>query len=102
MAGKKKRKKHSISNFLGLAAIACVVIALLGVLSTRTASLREKDASYAAMEKELQKEYDELTLQAEQLEKERIYVQTRQFIEEMAKDRLGLVKPGEMILKPSN
>ena len=36
------------------------MIALLGVLSTRTASLREKDASYAAMEKELQKEYDDM------------------------------------------
>ena len=35
------------------------------------------------------------------LEEEQIYVQTKQFIEEMAKERWGLVKPGEIILKPS-
>ena len=102
MAGKKRKKKNSISNFLGMAAIASVVVVLLVVLSSRTASLREKDAAYAAMEERLNHEYEQLQERAEELEEQRIYVQPRQFVEEMAKDRLGLVKPGEMILKPAN
>ena len=39
---------------------------------------------------------------ANELEEYRIYVQTKQYIEEeVAKQKLGLVKPDEILLKPS-
>ena len=37
----------------------------------------------------------------EQLEEERVYVQTKQYIEKVAKEKLGLVNPDEILLKPS-
>ena len=36
-----------------------------------------------------------------ELEEYRVYVQTKQYIEEVAKQKLGLVKPGEILLKPN-
>ena len=35
-----------------------------------------------------------------ELEEREIYVQTKQYIEEVAKEKLGLVSPGEILLKP--
>ena len=37
---------------------------------------------------------------AEELEAERLYVQTKDYIEKVARERLGLVNPDEIILKP--
>jgi len=37
---------------------------------------------------------------AAELEERRVYVQTKQYIEEVAKQKLGLVKPDEVLLKP--
>lgn len=36
-----------------------------------------------------------------ELEERKIYVQTKQYIEEVAKEKLGLVMPDEILLKPS-
>ena len=38
---------------------------------------------------------------AKELEEYRVYVQTKQYVEEVAKQKLGLVKPDEILLKPS-
>ena len=37
-----------------------------------------------------------------QLEEYRVYVQTKQYIEKVAKEKLGLVNRNEILLKPSN
>ena len=39
---------------------------------------------------------------AKQLEEYRVYVQTKQYIEKVAKEKLGLVNRNEILLKPSN
>ena len=39
--------------------------------------------------------------EAEELAQEQIYVQTKEYIEKMAKEKLGLVYPDEILLKPS-
>ena len=36
------------------------------------------------------------------LEEKRVYVQTKQYIEKVAKEKLGLVNPDEIILKAAN
>lgn len=38
---------------------------------------------------------------ARELEEYRVYVQTKQYIEEIAKQKLGLVNPDEILLKPA-
>lgn len=37
---------------------------------------------------------------AKRLEEQRIYVQTKEYIEKVAKEKLGLVNPDEILLKP--
>ena len=48
----------------------------------------------------LQRLYDQEVSRAEELKEYEVYVQTKQYIEEVAKQKLGLVKPDEILLKP--
>ena len=52
-------------------------------------------------EETLQKRLEQEEQRAEQLEEQRIYVQTKQYIEKVAKEKLGLVNPDEILLKPA-
>ena len=51
-------------------------------------------------EEQLQAQLEEEKERAEELEEYRIYVKTKQYAEEVAKEKLGLVNPDEILLKP--
>ena len=68
---------------------------------------------YLDPDAEIKREYEirleNLTAQKEEeeqraldLEEERKYVQTKEYIKEVAKEKLGLVDPDEILLKPAN
>lgn len=62
--------------------------------------MKKKDLEYQAKEQSLMRQVELEEKRAEELEEYRIYVQTKQYIEEVAKQKLGLVKPDEILLKP--
>lgn len=62
--------------------------------------MKKKDLEYQAKEQSLMRQVELEENRAAELEEYRIYVQTKQYIEEVAKQKLGLVKPDEILLKP--
>ncbi len=96
--GKQKKRKQ---NRLAMFGITLVVLAMVAVLGYQTVQVRQKSDQYAerlaAIERQLEDQQD----RAAELEAQRIYVQTKQFIEEEAKAKLGLVNPNEIVLIPS-
>lgn len=62
--------------------------------------MKKKDLEYQAKEQSLMRQVELEEKRAEELEEYRVYVQTKQYIEEVAKQKLGLVKPDEILLKP--
>lgn len=70
------------------------------VVNLKGASLREKDLEYQVKEENLQAQKAEEEQRKAELEERKIYVQTKQYIEEVAKEKLGLVNPDEILLKP--
>ena len=85
---------------MALIGITMVVLSLAVVVNVGASSLREKDLEYQARELNLEKEKEEEKTRAAQLEEYRIYVQTKQYVEKVAKEKLGLVKKDEILLKP--
>ena len=85
---------------MALIGITMVVLSLAVVMNFGAASLREKDLEYQAKEQNLEKVLAEEEARAAQLEEYRIYVQTKQYVEKVAKEKLGLVKEDEILLKP--
>lgn len=95
--GKKKKRKQ---NRLAMLGITLVVLALLAVLGLQTVRLKQRRDEYADRLTSIEKQLSEQEERAADLEAERLYVQTRQYVEKVAKERLGLVNPDEIILKP--
>lgn len=85
---------------MGMAAVTLVVVAMLCVLSVKMSALRERDETYAAKESALVQQLEAEKERSMELEERRVYVQTKQYIEEMARERWGLVNPGEIIFEP--
>ncbi len=97
----KKNRQQRLGNRLALIGIIFVVFSMAVVVNTRSSTLQQKDMEYQIREESLRSQLAEEEQRAEDLEEERVYVQTKQYIEEVAKERLGLVNPDEILLKPT-
>ena len=100
---RRKTKTNSNANWgnnLALIGITVVVLSLAVVVNFGKASLEQKDLEYQVKEQNLEKILAEEEARAAQLEEYRIYVQTKQYVEKVAKEKLGLVKKDEILLKP--
>lgn len=100
MAGYSRKKKKR-KNHLAMLAITVTVLALMVVLGYQTRELSKKNEEYEIRLAGVEAELAEESARALDLEERRIYVQTKQYIEEQAKSKLGLVNPDEILLKPS-
>ncbi len=99
--GKKKKKDRS-GNRMAIVGITLVVFCLGVVVNVRIAAMEKRDLEYQEREGLLQQQYDRELSRAEDLKEYEVYVQTKQYVEEVAKQKLGLVKPDEILLKPSS
>lgn len=96
---KKVAYRKRQQNRLGMFLVTLVVLMIMAVVAYRSvelqASIDEKDAEIAALNA-LKLEEEE---RAKEIEEYRKYTQTKGFVEEVAKDKLGLVYEGEILFK---
>ena len=59
------------------------------------------DLEYKVRQENLQAQLEAESKRAEELEDYKVYVKTKEYAEEVAKEKLGLVNPDEILLKPS-
>ncbi len=91
---RNRNKKHTSSALIvGIATVMCVVVS---IASFRYEAINDEKKEHLqgvmdAIEKEEER--------AEEIRKYGEYVQTNQYVEEMAKKKLGLVKDGEIIFR---
>lgn len=86
---------------MALIGITFVVFSLAVIVTIKGVTLKEKKLDYQIHLENLQAKLDKEQQRSKELEEYRVYVQTKQYIEEVAKQKLGLVKPDEILLKPS-
>lgn len=82
--------------------VTAVVAVCALVLWARTRSLEQKEQQYIEKEQAILAQVAQEEERAKTLEEYRVYVQTKQYVEKMAKEKLGLVNPDEILLKPNN
>ena len=98
----KAQKKDKWGTRVGLIGVTLVVLSLAVVVNIKSASLKQRDLEFQIREENLEAEKQSELDRKAALEEREIYVQSKQYIEEVAKEKLGLVNPGEILLKPSN
>ena len=96
MSVSRRRKKN---NRAGKICISCIVLMLLVVMAVQIVNLYQKNEAYAAQEKTLNEQLEEETERQSQLSDYEDYTNSQQYIEDTAKNKLGLVKDNEIIFK---
>ena len=100
MGGTARRYTDQSGNRLAMITVSVVVVCMALVVNIKVEALRRKRAFYREKEQALVRLVEEEKQRAEALEQYRIYVQTKEYIEKTAKEKLGLVNPDEILLKP--
>ena len=87
---------------MAMLGITMVVLSLALVVNIKGSSLKSIDRDYQVRLDSLNEIKEQEERRARELEEERKYVQTKEYIKEVAKEKLGLVDPDEILLKPGN
>lgn len=69
------------------------------MLKTKTDELRRQEREYIQKEEELSKRIDEQNERTDALNEEKKYVKTDKYMEEIAREKLGLINPDEILFK---
>lgn len=96
VAFKKKRQ-----NRLGIVSVTIVVAMLLVVILFKSIDLRHDYAEYVKKEESLQAQIEYEEERTKKLEEYEKYTKTDKFVEEIAKEKLGLVYDNEILFRSS-
>ena len=89
---KRHRKRRMQRHKRSVLAVSAVVLLLFAVVSANSISLKSK-------EKDLEQQIKKEKARAEEIEALREYVGTDQYVEDIAREKLGLVHENEIVLK---
>ncbi len=93
---KKKRQKK------GLPIIIFVVIVVCLCVGVKVHSLKKQSTELAERQEALTRQIESEEERTKELEETDKYMQTKKFAEEVAKEKLGLVYPDEILIEPNN
>ena len=97
---KKRRSNQKIANnYLGMAVIAIVVLILLVGLTMQSNNLKARIAVYDAKAAALQQSIEDEQDRTKEIDEQKEYMQTDEYIAEVARDKLGLVKGNEIVFE---
>lgn len=100
MAAKtKSRMKRDRRSHMVTWGILLIALAVFAVSSIAGLQLKQKNQSYQAREKALQEEIEKEEERSEEIEDLEAYTKTKKYVEDVAKDKLGLVYEDEIIFK---
>lgn len=100
---KVKRKKVAYrkrnQNRLSMVLVALVVTLITVAVAMRSVELTQRRDELTQKEQELNQQKLAEQQRAEEIEEFRKYTQTKRYVEEVAKDKLGLMYEGEVLFK---
>ena len=103
MNKKKKRnirmKRRILHHRLSILSICFIIVVLAVTLSVASISSHKKNENYKLQEAELNKQLEAEEDRAEEIDELEDYVGTDKYIEDVAKDKLGLAYPGEILFE---
>lgn len=102
MTVKQKKPKKFKRRRTGLRAIALVVLLLCGIVSYKRSGLEAESLKLQERKQELVNQEKELKEESKSIKEYKAHVQTKKYIEEVAREKLGLVYEDEIIFEPED
>ena len=94
-----RASRRILENRLSIMLVTGVILVLALVISFAQVSLNAKNRTYKVQEAELQKQIKQEIVRSEEIDELEEYVGTDKYIEDVAKDKLGLVYPNEILFE---
>lgn len=94
MAAKRRGRRRS--QTLG---IALIVLVFTVVMAVQIYRVKQKNADYAAREQELRMEYEEQTRRSTELDELEQYMNSPEYVEDVAESKLGLTYENQIVFK---
>lgn len=95
----RSSKRARRNNRAGMLSISFVIVVMAITLTVKCKNLELKTDTYSQRIQVLEQEKETEIARKEELEEYSKYVKTKKYVEEVAKDKLGLVYPDEIIFK---
>ncbi|ADL35638.1 septum formation initiator DivIC [Butyrivibrio proteoclasticus B316] len=102
MASRARYKRRRFQNAAGIIWASIVVLILVSVVSIKSIGLMKKADDYQTREQALVAQIEQEEERSAEIAEFEKYTHTRKYIEDTARDKLGLVYPGEIIFKNDN
>ncbi|WP_029231338.1 septum formation initiator family protein [Butyrivibrio sp. VCB2006] len=102
MASRARYKRRRFQNTAGIIWASIVVLILVSVVSIKSVGLMKKANEYQVREEALVSQIEQEEQRSAEIAEFEKYTHTRKYIEDTARDKLGLVYPGEIIFKNEN
>lgn len=100
---KRRRAKYRIrrefQHKISVIGITGVIVLLAVILSVGSISLHEKNEEFKAQESALAKQLEAEKSRSEEIDELEEYVGTDEYVQDVAKEKLGLVNPNEILFK---
>ena len=97
---RRRSRLHKHKN--SVLGISGVILLLVAVVSVSSISLRAKNESYMEQEAELEAQIQEEKERTKEIEQMEEYVGTNEYIEQTARDKLGLIYENEIIFQETD
>lgn len=97
-----RKREERTSNRVAIITVAVIVCCLAIVVSIKNSSLRKKADLLSDKQQTINEQIESEEERKADLEEEQIYVQTKDYIEKTAKEKLGLVNSDEVIIRPED
>lgn len=94
-----KKQAPTRANRTGVAAILFIVFLLLVVLAVQSRQLMKKNEGFELKKAELSQQIQDEEIRADELKQMEEKVDTDEYIEKIARDKLGLVYEDEVVYK---
>lgn len=95
----RKRKRKINNNRAGKLCISMILLAFVAAMSIQIVKVYQKDQEYAAKQELLEQQLLDETNRQDELEDYEQYTQSQQYIEDMAKSKLGLLYDNEIVFR---
>lgn len=95
----RKQKKRMQRHKRSILGICAVILLLVVMVSVNSVTLRAKNQSYVAKETELEEQLEKEKERSAEIDELEQYVGTNEYVEQIARDKLGLVHENEIIFK---
>ena len=99
---RKEKVEKQKRNILGMVLITTIVLLMIFIMLYQRKKINDTMTSYNVRYETLQKSIKEEKKRSKEIEKEKEYMQSDEYIAQVAREKLGLVKDNEIIFEEEN